>query len=109
MSELTFSQAIIVAAVPTIVAFGAAYFSKDISDNQNIYQARMTERDLIQKEATDKNELAYLVPIADNRAWANYYDCRQKNKTRFKCAGEQVPLIPDYTSEIVKNPISGGY
>ncbi len=109
MSELTFSQAVIVAAVPTIIALGSGYLSNEVSKNQIIYQARMSERDLINQEGIVLNNIAYLIPVADNRAWANYFNCRKDKTSRFECASRQIKLIPEYTMDIVKEPLDEGY
>ena len=76
---------------------------------QSIKQARLTERDLIQHEATNLNSLAYLIPVADNRAWSNYLNCRQGNESRYECVKKQKQIIPAVTPEIIAGTLRGGY
>ena len=76
---------------------------------QAITQARVTERDLIQHEATNLQKLAYLIPVADNRAWGNYFSCRKNDGNRFGCAKNQKQIIPKLTPEIVSQELIGGY
>lgn len=114
MSDLTFKQAIIVAAVPSVLALGASYFSHKVENNQAVVQARMSEKDLIQEEALDITRkgtitYAYPIPIGDNRAWGNYYDCREKKKSRLICAAEQKKLSPKLTPKIVSEDVNFGY
>ncbi|MCW8932101.1 MAG: hypothetical protein OQL19_17950 [Gammaproteobacteria bacterium] len=116
MSELTFKQAILVAAVPSLIGLSATYYSQKVGNDQAIIQARMTERDLINvegqiknKEDTSKTIHGYLIPVADNRAWGNYYDCREKKGARFDCAEEQRKVKPNLTPKIVKEGVDFGY
>ena len=111
---LTFKQAIIVASVPTLLSLSAAYFSQQVKSNQAVVQARMTERDLIQEEALDKTRsgtltYAYPIPVADNRAWGNYFDCREKKTSRLECAAQQKDVAPKLTPPIVKKAVNFGF
>jgi len=76
---------------------------------QAIQQARLTERDLINHDATKQGEIAYLIPVADNRSWGSYYSCRKGNGSRYICAKNQKQIIPELTPEIVSKKLEGGY
>ena len=118
MPDLTFKQAIIVAAVPTIIGIAATYYSQKTDSNQDIIQARMTERDLINVEGQERHKNrsdkllsinGYMIPIAHNLAWSNYYACRIDNKkTRFDCAEEQREVKFDLTPSIVEKEVNFG-
>lgn len=114
MPDLTFKQAIIVAAVPSILAMSAAYFSHKAESNLAVVQARMMERDLIQEEALEKSRsgtvtYSYSIPVADNRAWGNYFDCREKKISRLECADQQRSVAAKLTPPIVKKGVDFGY
>lgn len=112
---MNFKQALIIAAVPSLISLTAAYYSQQVDLRQSVIQARMAERQWIQQEALDISKstgiitYAYLIPSSDNRAWGNYYDCRQNNKSRFGCAKEQKAILPKLTPPIIKTAVDFGY
>ena len=115
-NELTYKQALVIALIPAIISAASAYFAQRAESSagnleliQSIKQARLTERDLIQHEATKINQLAYLIPVADNRAWSNYLKCRQADVSRFDCAKKQKQVIPTVTPKIIAEVLQGGY
>ncbi len=120
MSEgLSFKQAVIVAAIPSLIGIAATYYSKKIESNQVVIQARMSERDLISREAIIINENksesekfvnAYMIPVSNNLAWEKYYACRINNKeTRFMCANNQRNVNAELTPEIVRKKVNFGF
>jgi len=114
MADLSFKQAVIVAAIPALLSMSATYYSHKVESNQVVVQARMTERDLIQGEALELTRngtltYAYAIPVADNRAWGNYYDCREKRISRLECAAQQKNVAPKITPPIIKNVVNFGY
>tara|TARA_R110001583_G_scaffold192800_1_gene359799 strand:+ start:786 stop:1142 length:357 start_codon:yes stop_codon:yes gene_type:complete len=114
---LNFKQAIIVAAIPSLIGIAATYYSQRVESNQAVVQARLMERDLISWEATviniDKTKNfvhAYPIPISDNLAWEKYHTCRIDNKdTRFICASRQKDVHSDLTPEIIKEHVKFGF
>lgn len=115
MPDLTFKQAIVVAAIPSLIGIAATYYSKDVSDKQAVVQARMTERDLTHQEAIkastkEQPVYAYMIPVSFNTAWGNYYVCRADGKeSRLSCAEKQRNYKMDLTPELVKNQVEFGF
>ena len=115
MAELTFKQAIIVASIPSLLSLTSSYYSHSVENNQAIIQARLTERDLISQEATDiynstkEPTSSYQIPVADNRAWINYFACRKDGTSRYVCAEKQKEIAPKLTPEIIIKPVNFGY
>lgn len=114
MAELTFNQALIVAAIPTLLSMSSAYFSHKVESNESIIQARLTERDLINAEAIEITKsgtvtYAFPVPIGDNRAWENYYSCRTLSRSRLECAEAQRSIIPSLTPLVVTERVDFGH
>ena len=115
MPDLTFKQAIVIAAIPSLIGIAATYYSKEVSDKQAVIQARMTERDLTNREALEittkgKPIYAYMIPVANNTAWSNYYACRIDNKeSRLSCAEKQKGQKLDLTPDIVKKHVDFGF
>ena len=114
--EFTFKQAVFIAVIPALISAASVFYARQADNSasnvelmQSITQARITERDLIQHEATKKGMIAYLVPVSDNRAWANYYLCRTQNQSRFECAQNQKQIIPKTTPEIISKRLVSGY
>lgn len=116
---LNFKQAIIVAAIPSLIGIAATYYSQRVESNQAVVQARLMERDLISWEATvinknkpDRDDWVnyYPIPISDNLAWEKYHTCRINNQeTRFTCANLQEDVHSDSTPEIVKEHVKFGF
>jgi len=121
--ELTFKQAVILAVIPAAISGLSAYFAQSAEHSavkaeqstskielmQAIKQARLTERDLINHDAIKQGEIAYLIPVADNRSWGSYYNCRKGDGSRYVCAKNQKQIIPELTPEIVSKKLEGGY
>ena len=110
MADLTFKQALIIATIPSVIGIAATYYSKGVSDKQEVIQARMTERDLTHQEAlkasTPTNQVfAHMIPVTNNTAWSNYYGCRtNKKETRLSCANNEKDQKMDLTPENSKKP-----
>jgi hypothetical protein len=116
MAELTFSQAALVAAVPALISMASTYYAiqaeqvaSTVKETETIKRARLTERDLIIHAAGELGLPAYSIPIADNRAWSNYYFCRTEGETRFNCSRKQKQVIPSETPKIIAKALEGGY
>ena len=121
--ELTFKQAVLLAIIPAAISGLSAYFAQNAESSatkaeqssskielmQAIRQARLTERDLINHDAIKREKIAYLIPVADNRAWGNYFNCRKGGGSRYDCAKNQKQIIPELTPEIVSKELEGGY
>ena len=86
-----------------------------MSDKQAVVQARITERDLAYQEALevttkDNPVFAYMIPIANNTAWSNYYECRVNDKdSRLNCVNKQKGQKMNLTPELVKNYVNFGF
>ena len=116
MSELTFKQAALVAAVPALISLASTYYASQaervassVKETESIIRARITERDLILNEAGVLGQTAYSIPVADNRAWSNYFLCRREGGSRFDCSKNQKQVIPKQTPEIIAKSLIGGY
>ena len=121
--ELTFKQAVMVSILPAAISALSAYYAQDAGSSakkaeesaakvelmQAVTRSRVTERDLINNEGIERKEIAYLIPVADNRAWAGYLHCRKKQGSRFDCAKDEKRIIPKDTPEIISTPLDGGY
>lgn len=114
--DLNFKQMLLIAAVPSVVSAASAFYASEanisatkIESRQAITQSRVTERDLILHEAGEIGAPAYSIPVADNRAWSNYYNCRTLGGSRFDCSKDQKRVIPEVTPKIISEPLDDGY
>jgi len=103
----TFTQAIILALIPTLAGVLSAYFANDASTKA----ANVEERLTITQLRLDENALigidGFHLPIGDDEMWRDYYTCRVnslESHDRVKCSFQAKETAQQSTHPDVAKP-----